>query len=52
LSSTRAITCAHPHRNAGASERDFVADPPGCFDVTCEPKLARLADGEVLESKF
>jgi hypothetical protein len=46
------ITCAHPHRNAGAQERDFVADPPGRFTVTWEPKLVRLGDGKVLESKL
>jgi hypothetical protein len=45
------ITCAHPHRSAGANERDFVADPPGRFSVTWEPKRVRLADGKVLESK-
>jgi hypothetical protein len=48
----REITCAHPHRNAGANERDFVADPPGRFEVTWEPKLVRMTDGKVLESKL
>jgi hypothetical protein len=46
------ITCAHPHRNAGANERDFVADPPGRFTVTWEPKLVRLGDGKVLETRL
>jgi len=46
------IICAHPHRNAGAQERDFVADPSGRFTVTWEPKLVRLSDGKVLESKL
>ena len=46
------IICANSHRNAGAQERDFVADPSGRFTVTWEPKLVRLADGKVLESKL
>jgi hypothetical protein len=46
------IICAHPHRNAGPNEREFVADPPGRFTVTWEPKLVRMADGKVLESKL
>lgn len=46
------IVCAHPHRSAGQNQRDFVTDPPGRFSVTWEPKLVRLADGKVLESKL
>jgi hypothetical protein len=46
------IICANPHRGAASNERDFVADPPGRFTVNWEPKLVRMADGKVLESKL
>jgi hypothetical protein len=45
------ITCANPNFIAGASQRDFIADPPGRFTVVWEPKLVRTSDGKVMQTK-
>lgn len=46
------IQCANRNFIAGPNQRAFVDDPPGRFEVVWKPKLVKLSDGKVLDSKL
>jgi len=42
--------CGHDFRQAGQQQKDFVADPPGRFEVEWQPQYVKLEDGRELDS--
>lgn len=47
---TLELSCGHDYRPASQQQKDFVARPPGRFEVVWNPQYVKFADGKELRS--